>query len=851
MLGHVVREPFAGDGVPVLRLSPPVLPADLVDRPRCHADVEESTCTVVTAPAGYGKSTLVASWAASAAWPVAWATLDAYDDGLRLLRLLVAALGRSVRVLAEPLAALGDALRGGRRDVAAGVDELLSVLDVLDAPAHLVLDDVHELPTSSLRGVLGPLVRYRPEALRLVLVSRYDAVLPLHRLRLSGRLHEVRSDRLAFTVAEVAQLAGHVRAGVDAATVRRLHAVTGGWPVAVRLALAAPGAGDLGERLTRAEAAAVPLTGYFVEEVLDGLPPRLRTFVLRASAAGTVDPVLAAALAPDGAAALEECVHRGLFLTARTSDGSASYTWHALFAAHARITYERTDPAGAAQAHRVVAAHVRVADPVAAVTHALAAGDPGLAVEILAERWPDLLVRGDAQVVERLVARIPVAVGDSPDLQVALAASRAYLAAPAGRWTADAPAAGAVRHLVELFVGDRRPPLPQAVAAGRALVDGGPLPPATRALGLYLLGRAEVHEPTSGGEAIGLLEEGAALAGAHEWPGVRVGCLAESSLALLAAGATSAAEERATDALDETRRRGWRRTSVTGTASLTLGIAAHWRDDLTAGAAHLTDAAAAAAPTRPDVVLHAAVFLAVTALAAGDAATLARAHALLDGPRTGQVLPTHLPDLIDVLHAHELDVRGDLDGAVEAVRARPAAARHPLARCWEADLLLRAGDRAGAQRALGALRGRQARHVEVLALLVRAAASQGDAAHTLLERALQVGAPEGAVRAFLQEPLRPLLLEHLGWNGGHDAFVARVLARFDVAPRLTRAGWDLTARERDVLTCLRSPMTAEEIASSLFVSVNTVKTHQRAVYRKLGVESRREAVRVATSRGIL
>ena len=271
MLGHVVREPFAGDGVPVLRLSPPVLPADLVDRPRCHADVEESTCTVVTAPAGYGKSTLVASWAASAAWPVAWATLDAYDDGLRLLRLLVAALGRSVRVLAEPLAALGDALRGGRRDVAAGVDELLSVLDVLDAPAHLVLDDVHELPTSSLRGVLGPLVRYRPEALRLVLVSRYDAVLPLHRLRLSGRLHEVRSDRLAFTVAEVAQLAGHVRAGVDAATVRRLHAVTGGWPVAVRLALAAPGAGDLGERLTRAEAAAVPLTGYFVEEVLDQL----------------------------------------------------------------------------------------------------------------------------------------------------------------------------------------------------------------------------------------------------------------------------------------------------------------------------------------------------------------------------------------------------------------------------------------------------------------------------------------------------------------------------------------------------------------------------------------------------
>jgi len=823
-----------------------------VPRPRCQVGFDEGTCTVVTAPAGYGKSTLVASWAAGAAAPVAWATLDAYDDGLRLLRLLAATLGRSVPSLDGPLGALGDALRAGSVDVAAGVDELLSALETSDAPVHLVLDDVHELPTSSLRSVLSPVMRYRPQALRVVLISRYDAVLPLHRLRLRGELNEVRSDRLSFTVDEVGSLAAHAQVPVDAATVERLHTVTGGWPVAVRLALAAPATAALGDRLTRVQDAAVPLTGYLVEEVLDALPGSLRAFVLRATVAGTVDPVLADALVPDGARALEECVHRGLFLSARASaDGPAQYVWHALFAAHARMTYERTDPAGAAQAHQVVAAHVRVADPAAAVTHALAGGDPALGVEILAERWPDLLVRGDAQLVDRLVASIPVAVADSPDLQVALAAARAYLAAPVGRDAAVGPAAGAVRELVQLFVGDHRPALADALVAGRELLDAGPLPPATRALALYLLGRAEVQEGAHCAEAIDLLREGAALAGAHRWPAVRVGCLAESSLALLRTGEMAAAEERATEALVEARRHGWHRASVTGTACLTQGIAAYWRDDLTSGVAHLDDAIAATSSTRPDVALHAAVVLAMAALAAGDAAVLARAHVLLDAAPDALVLPSTLPDLLGVLHAHELDVRGDVDAALRDLRSLPAAPRDPTARCWEADLLLRADDPHGARSALAALPAQRERHVDVLALLVEARLATGDDAHALLERALDAGEAAGVVRPFLQEPLRTLLLDHLAWNGAHDTFVVRALARIVSAPRLTRAAWDLTARERDVLACLRSPMTAEEIAGSLFVSVNTVKTHQRAVYRKLGVEGRREAVRVAAERGIL
>ncbi|NHB85886.1 helix-turn-helix transcriptional regulator [Tessaracoccus sp. HDW20] len=120
-------------------------------------------------------------------------------------------------------------------------------------------------------------------------------------------------------------------------------------------------------------------------------------------------------------------------------------------------------------------------------------------------------------------------------------------------------------------------------------------------------------------------------------------------------------------------------------------------------------------------------------------------------------------------------------------------------------------------------------------------------AHELLERSLDAGVPEGVVQPYRsRDPrLRELLAAHAAWGTGHGAFVAAQVAALDETRGATPGlGEPLSAREREVFGFLRTSMTAQEIADALFVSVNTVRTHQRAIYRKLGVPGRREAARL-------
>ncbi|WP_218022764.1 helix-turn-helix transcriptional regulator, partial [Cellulomonas biazotea] len=135
------------------------------------------------------------------------------------------------------------------------------------------------------------------------------------------------------------------------------------------------------------------------------------------------------------------------------------------------------------------------------------------------------------------------------------------------------------------------------------------------------------------------------------------------------------------------------------------------------------------------------------------------------------------------------------------------------------------------------------------------AAVDEPAAHRLLERALDVAERAGVRRPFVElEPvLHDLLVEHLRWGSAHEEVVAALVAG-DAPRRGPRGAWgslELTEREHQVLVRLRSTMTTTEIAAALFVSGNTVKTHQRSIYRKLGVAGRRDALRVAAERGLL
>jgi len=857
-------------GAPGVKVAVPALGGFVVARPDrvavLDALVTQHRVTLVVAPAGFGKSTLLASWTASTSGrPVAWLALDGSDnDPVRL-----------VHGLAHALAA---AVPGAVGPTARTVDELLLTLDRAPAGLVVVVDDVHELDADVARQVLGRLVRYAPPGLRLVLAGRYDPPLPLHRLRLAGELGEVRERVLAFDGAEVARLASSSGVALSEGEADELRGLTGGWPVAVRMSLMSLASDDdPGARVRRMPALTVPVADYLVDEVLAGLPAPLADFVLRATVDDVMDPVLAERLVPGGARLLEECAARGLFLTRTVPLPTATspdavppgpvYRWHALFAAQCRVLLGRRDPDLLAATHRAVAAHRRSADWVSAVRHASAAGDDTLAAELLHAHWADLLVEGDTALLRRLLAQLPTTLARDPGVLLAAAAAdvqdgRGDLVALAharrasqGAWTDADELVGRLLGPVLSAAGQVAP----AVAWAAPALGSPDVDPATRAFGLYLVGRVEAQVGDDHRRAREHLTEGATVALANGLPAIAAGCRAEQSLLLADDGQLARADDEAEHVLDQGADAGWTRTSALASAHLARGLAAFWQDRLDDARTHLAAAVAGAGRQRPEVAVRAAAVLALVCLAEGDRAGFAQARAAVGEDPRWRALPS-FADVLGVVDSVAHVRHGDLAAGLRAVHEVAVDVAHPLAVVWEAETERRAGDLAGADRTLDRLVGVRTRaHVEVSAALTRAlvrAAEHDDvAAHRSLEHALAVAAPDGLRRPFADraDDLHPLLVEHLAWGSAHEELAAGLLAS---APpvrtsRTADGAWELTAREHEVLVRLRSTMTTTEIGAALFVSTNTVKTHQRSIYRKLGVAGRREAVRLAAARGLI
>ncbi|WP_456818849.1 LuxR C-terminal-related transcriptional regulator [Cellulomonas sp. URHB0016] len=867
-------------GAPGVKVAVPALGRFVVPRPdrveELDALVAAHRVTLVVAPAGFGKSTLLASWAAAAPGrTVAWLALDASDnDPVRLVHGLAGAVAVAVP---------GPAGRAGvARPAARTVDELLVALDSTPDGLVVVVDDVHELDAEVARQVLGRLVRYAPPGLRLVLASRYDPPLPLHRLRLAGELGEVRERTLAFDGEEVARLASSSGVVLSAGEAGELRSLTGGWPVAVRMSLMSLAAdADPGARVRRMPALTVPVADYLVDEVLAGLPAALAEFVLRATVDDVMDPVLAERLVAGGARLLDECVARGLFLTrtvplpgrgsgagpAGPEPAGPVYRWHALFAAQCRVLLGRRDPDLLAATHRAVAEHRRSSDWVSAVRHASAAGDDALAADLLHGHWADLLVEGDTALLRRLLAQLPATLARDSGVLLATAAAdvqdgRGDLVALAharraaqGAWSDADELVGRLLGPALSSAGQVAPAVAWAAPAlGRPGVD-----PATRAFGLYLVGRVEAQVDDDSRRAREHLTEGATVALAHGLPAIAAGCRAEQSLLLADDGEVARADDAAERVLDQGAEAGWTRTSALASAHLARGLAAFWQDRLVDARSHLAAAAAGAGRQRPEVAVRAAAVLALVCLAEDDGAGFARARAAAGEDPRWRALPP-FADVLAVVDTVAHVRHGDLAAGLRTVHAVAADATHPLAVVWEAETERRAGHPLAADRTLDRLASVRVRaHVEVSAALTRAllrSAEQDDvAAHRSLEHALAVAAPDGLRRPFVDraDDLYALLVAHLAWGSAHEELAAGFLAARP--PSRTSRGavgaWELTAREHEVLVRLRSTMTTTEIGAALFVSTNTVKTHQRSIYRKLGVAGRREAVRLAAEQGLM
>jgi LuxR family transcriptional regulator, maltose regulon positive regulatory protein len=348
-----------------------------VDRERLRVQLDTATVArlvLVSAPAGFGKSTLLADWLGHPAIHGAWLSLDARDnDIVRFARYLAAATAR---------------LAGGTEDTLSFDAEsfdpelaLAGILDRLEATgrgAVLVLDDYHVIEEPALHRLVASLVERLPTGARLAIATRADPPLPLARLRARGELLEVRGEDLRFTVAEAAALVRSTGVELPAAEIEELTERTEGWAAALRLAaVSLRGRPDHAQLVRRFGASHRYVLDYVVEEVLAGLPRASQEFLLRTSILDRLCGPLCEAVTgdPDGQARLEE-LERANLLIIPLDDERRWYRYHALFAEILRARLRALHPDEVAELHaRAAAWHEAQGDDDEAIHHALRAGD--------------------------------------------------------------------------------------------------------------------------------------------------------------------------------------------------------------------------------------------------------------------------------------------------------------------------------------------------------------------------------------------------------------------------------------------------------------------------------------------
>ncbi|MFJ8578434.1 LuxR C-terminal-related transcriptional regulator [Micromonospora sp. NPDC093277] len=887
-----------GGVVPLLgsRLAPAALPEPLLVRPRLLDRLEQGVVgpiTLVCAPAGWGKTTLLASWvgAGRAEPPPAWVGVEEGDTGERLWSYLAAAL----RAAAQGVP--GEGPEPPVPDSPPRPDQLellAAALATRERPVRLVLDDLHRITDPGALAGLEFLLRHTDGRLRLVAGVRTDPPLSLHRWRLAGELTEVGPDDLAFTDDEVADLLVAHGVPLPATAVPRLRERTGGWPAGLRFAaLALRAQADPARAVDRFGGDQPDVAAYLRDEVLGPLDPAARDVLRRSAVAAAVCADLADAVAgrADAGQVLAELARAGGFVQ---HDGGTPpwYRCHPLLADLLHDELDRLAPDELRDLHLRAAGWYAGNDrPAEALRHALAGGEWNRATELLIARWPELApYEREAPAGPPPPEPPAAAVRRDPELALACAAERAYGGDVAGaehhlrravEQGRDLPAprrdrfrrlATALELTLARLTGDRAEVRRAAarLVATRTVAGLGDDPRtgagedadiravAGTALGLVALAEGELP---AAGERFAQARAAARAAGR---PRTELVGASRSALLEAARGRLRAAEGTAREALATPTCQGWSSRLDCGHAYLALALVAWHRDDSAEAVAHL--ALAGPATAEPAAAALAALCRADLLAEEGGSAAALRALAEARERAPGRELAAWLTAAEARLRAGVGDVDtartlltdalpGFDTGGAEAAALGVALARVEL--------------RAGNPRAAGpALPDWATPGAESWPLPVRLAAGLLDAvlaagggderrAGRVLEQVLDLAEPDGYRRVFTHaEPgVRDLLAAHLDSGTAHWATVSDLLRGADerrsdepaYRPGRPERTLDepLTERELTILRYLQSILSNVEIAGELSLSVNTVKTHVRNIYRKLDATRRREAVQRA------
>lgn len=873
------------------RLRIPRSPIDTIPRPRIRELLGDAVAghpvTLVIGGAGTGKTVAVAEWALNtrAARPVAWMTLD---RGITASPPLWHGIVQGLR---QTLGAdsLTDLV------VPEAVDEEFVeafVTWIAGYEACLVLDDLHELTAAGAWDTLDHLVRLVPDTLRLVLVARHDPPLLLHRQRLGGRVAEVRAPDLDFTEPEVVELLHTSGLDLSSGDIDRLLALTEGWAAGLRLALMSLEASpDRAGALAEFNGHQSLVAGYLVEEIIRGLGPEKADFLLRTSVPDQVCGPLAGALTGGaGSARVLADLSREIALVAELK-GSGWFRYHPLMRQMLRARLHAEDPDLERELHRTTAIwYESHGEWRVALRHAVESEDWDLVGQLALRSAAVLLFSADRSALADLADRIPADVAHhNPELLTALALasfsrrdhqlerSLRELAATMLPALPDTRRAIAELNLLVLdSIAARRAgdaaPMAEAAAAATALVQGLDAHDAP--------GWSAYRGATQALCAIGEIWSGhphhaqELLRGALSFarPSDVVGYAAlyhrgQYALAEVVAGRVTAARDLALGSLEVAEQMGARFRHEAGSAWLALAAAEMHRGDAAAATRALELCEIAADRGRdPFVAAGIHVVALRRALLLGDLPGARRELAELSRHLADHPGMTHVARLRTGLTA-EVELASGLVGRARAVLAAADADSRSAGRAGEPDVLavprarvlLASGQ---AEQVRGAVAGAldEPGAVGADAWLVVALAEdrlRHDAASTeALAHALDLGAPEEARFPFLRrgDRLTAMLRRHLEVVGTHQSFVEDILragATPWTEPEADAAVEPLTDREMSVLAYLPTLRSNTEIAESLGISVNTVKHHLKSINRKLGVTSRRDAVRVARRYGVL
>jgi LuxR family maltose regulon positive regulatory protein len=861
---------------------------------------------LVCTPAGFGKTTLVADWAASASWPVAWLSLDPEDnDPARFWRYVVAALDRVCEGLAEHvLPRLSAPAVLSSEGV---ITVLVNQLEAAPEELALILDDYHMIDSESIHDAMAFLLDHLPPQLHIVISSRTDPPLPLARLRARGQLAELRATNLRFTPEEASALLRQVW-GLDLAAepIAVLEARTEGWAVGLQLA-----ALSLRER-PDPDALLGGLVGthryvldYLSEEVLERQPDRLRRFLLQTSILERLCGPLCDAVTggTDGQDMLEDLERANLFLIPLDAE-RRWWRFHHLFGDLLRARLQRTERAQLPKLHRRAAGwceqHGLIDET---IRHALASGDPNWAARLVEEHANEALGRGENVSLGRWLSLLP---NDVVRSRPALCLAESLMEFHRGHVDA---AEGLLEQAERAFNPG------QEQQGFEVPTDAGTVAEVPAAIALL-----RAHAAGARGDADRMAAQArSALAHlAEEEPGPRFwarwlsgpwadwmrGSLADAEHAyaeMLAEGRSSPDPnplmlnslplgevqqgQGKLGAALRTHREGLRlategdRASAFHAAAAHLGIAKvlYERDQLDDALWHVTKSL----ELGRQMIWFLAQRLVASAwirqaLGEAEAALEAMDEACRIGPS---------PDTISIWHpgpterARLLLAQGRAGEAARWTEERGLRAEDEVSYAREQDHLVLARvlvARSDPDRALGLLerlealaesQGRTQSVIQIRSLRSLGLQSAGDhpGALSVLADALALARPEGYVRVFADEgpPMAALLRSLIGarqrgrvaaGSGAAREHLLWVIRAFGPAPSGRKGGPDgavsdtrgrvepLTDRELEVLRLLAAGRPNREIAQELVVTVETVKKHASHIFDKLGAANRTEAV---------